>query len=132
MKKSEGTGGFSISNRQVRYSFWIICVAVFVFALLPPDYMPTRELSFNGIDKVQHVIVFGGLCVIGSKGYLDRSYSLMFGLLMMGGTIEAGQYATGWRHMEVYDFVADAGGILIGRGVFHLMCQRNQTSIDSA
>jgi len=116
----------------MRHFFWVICMAVFIYALLPPDYLPTRELSFNWIDKVQHFIVFGGLCVIGSKGYLDRSYSLMFGLLMMGGTIEVAQYATGWRHMEVYDFVADAGGILIGRGVFRLMCQRNQTSIDSA
>lgn len=107
-------------------------MAVFVYALLPPDYLSTRELTFNWIDKVQHFVVFGGLCVIGSKGYLDRSYSLMFGLLMMGGTIEVAQYATGWRHMEGYDFVANAGGILIGRGVFHLMCQRNQTSIDSA
>ena len=132
MKKSEGTGSFSISTRRVRHFFWVICMAVFVYALLPPDYLPTRELSFNWIDKVQHIIVFGGLCIIGSKGYLDRSYSLMFGLLMMGGTIEIAQYATGWRHMEFYDFVADAGGILIGRGVFRLMCQRNQTSIDSA
>ena len=107
-------------------------MAAFVFALLPLDYLPTSELSFSWVDKIQHIIVFGGLCIIGSKGYLDRSYSLMFGLLMMGGTIEVAQYATGWRHMDFYDFVADAGGILIGRGVFHLMCQRNQTSIDSA
>ena len=73
-------------------------MAAFVFALLPPDFLPTREVSFNFFDKVQHVIVFGGLCIIGSKGYLDRSYSLMFGLLMMGGTIEVGQYAI-WTSM---------------------------------
>jgi VanZ family protein len=123
---------FSISIRSIRYFFWAICVAVFVCALLPPNYLPTHELQFNWIDKIQHVVVFVGLCIIGLKGYPDQPYALIFGLLVMGGAIEVAQYATGWRHMEFYDFIADACGILIGRGACCLMCLRDRTSTNSA
>ena len=99
-------------------------MAVFVFALLPPGYLPTSELPFSWVDKVQHIIVFGGLCVIGSKGYLERPYSLMLGLLVFGGIIEIGQFATGWRHMDFGDFVADAVGIMIGWITFRLFHKR--------
>lgn len=124
MKKCEGTGRFSIGTRRMRHFFWVICMAVFIYALLPLDYLPTRELSLNWIDKIQHFIVFGGLCVIGSKGYLERPYSLMLGLLVFGGVIEIAQFATGWRHMDFGDFVADAVGIMIGRIAFHLLQKR--------
>ena len=67
---------------------------------------------------------FLGLCLIGSWAYLNRPYSIMLGLLMLGGSIELVQFATGWRHMDFGDFVANAVGIMIGRLAFHLSLKR--------
>ena len=72
-------------------------------------------------DKAQHAAAFAGLCLIGSWAYLNRPYSIMLGLLVLGGAIEVAQFATGWRHMSFGDFVANAVGIMIGRIAFHLL-----------
>ena len=65
-----------------------------------------------------------GLCMIGSWAYLKRPYSIMLGLLVLGGGIELAQFATGWRHMEFGDFVADAVGIMIGWITFRSLHKR--------
>jgi hypothetical protein len=44
---------------------------------------------------------------------------------VLGGAIETAQFATGWRHMEFGDFVANAVGIIVGRIAFHLLQKRH-------
>ena len=105
----------------LRWVFGLGCMVLIVLALLPPDYLPDVEPSFSWQDKVLHAAAFVGLCLIGSWAYLRRSYSLMLGLLVLGGGIEIAQFATGWRHMDFGDFVANAAGIMIGRLAFHLL-----------
>ena len=92
-----------------------------ILALLPPDHLPAVELHFSWGDKALHAAAFAGLCLIGLWAYLNRPYSIMLGLLVLGGSIEIAQFATGWRHMEFGDFVANAVGIMIGRIAFHLL-----------
>ena len=75
-------------------------------------------------DKAQHAAAFAGLCLIGSWAYLNRSYSLLLGLLLLGGAIEIAQFATGWRNMEFGDFVANSVGIMIGRITFYILHKR--------
>ena len=108
----------------LRWVFWLACVVLIILALLPPDYLPPVEPHFSWGDKALHAAAFAGLCLIGSWAYLRRSYSLMLGLLVLGGGIEIAQFATGWRHMSFGDFVANAVGIMIGRVAFHLMQKR--------
>jgi hypothetical protein len=88
---------------------------------LPPDYLPAGESHFSWWDKALHAAAFAGLCLIGSWAHLNRPYSMMLGLLVLGGAIEVAQFATGWRQMDFGDFVANAVGIMIGRIAFHLL-----------
>jgi glycosyltransferase involved in cell wall biosynthesis len=105
----------------LRWVFGLGCLVLIILALLPPDHLPAVELHFSWGDKALHAAAFAGLCLIGSWAYLNRPYSIMLGLLVLGGGIEIAQFATGWRHMEFGDFVANAVGIMIGRIAFHLL-----------
>ena len=105
----------------LRWVFGLGCMVLIILALLPPDHLPAVDLHFSWGDKVLHAAAFAGLCLIGSLAYLNRSYPLMLGLLVLGGGIEIAQFATGWRHMDFGDFVANAVGIMIGRIAFHLL-----------
>ena len=108
----------------IRWSFWVACLSVVTIALLPPDYFPGVESHFSWGDKVQHATVFACLFLIGSWAYLNHPYSIMWGLLGLGGGIELAQFTTGWRQMDFGDFVANAVGIMIGRITFRLMQKR--------
>ena len=105
----------------LRWVFGLGCMVLIILALLPPDYLPAVESHFSWWDKALHAAAFAGLCLIGSWAYLNRPYSIMLGLLVLGGSIELAQFATGWRHMDFWDFVANAVGIVIGRIAFHLL-----------
>lgn len=108
----------------LRWVFGLGCMVLIILALLPSDHLPAVELHFSWGDKALHAAAFAGLCLIGSWAYLRRSYSLMLGLLVLGGGIEIAQFATGWRHMSFGDFVANAVGIMIGRIAFLLLQKR--------
>ena len=108
----------------VRWLFWLGCTATTTFALLPPDYLPAHDPPFSLWDKSLHATAFVVLCLIGSWAYLNRSYSLILGLIMLGGAIQLARFATGWRHMDFGDFVANAVGIMIGRIAFHILRKR--------
>lgn len=118
--KSPSNNPESKFSSCLRWAFWLNCLAVVAFSLLPPNNLPSFDFQISWEDKLLHGAAFLALCMMGSWSYLERSYSLIIGLLALGGAIEISQYATGWRHMEVYDFVANAAGILVGRGIFRL------------
>ncbi len=100
-----------------------------MISLIPAEHLPVAAPLFTFGDKVLHAAAFAVLCLIGSWAYLNRSYSLLLGLIMLGGAIELAQFATGWRHMDFGDFVANAVGIMIGRFAFHLM-QKRRTELN--
>ena len=93
-------------------------------SLIPAERLPVVAPLFTFGDKILHAAAFSALCLIGSWAYLNRPYSIMLGLLVLGGCIEIAQFATGWRHMEFGDFVADAVGIMIGWITFRLLHKR--------
>ena len=108
----------------LRWVFGLGCMVLIILALLPPDHLPAVDLHFSWGDKALHAAAFTGLCLIGSWAYLNRMYSLILGLLVLGGGIEIGQYAIGWRHMDFGDCMANAVGIMIGRIAFYLLHKR--------
>lgn len=109
----------------LRWVFGLSCMMVTMVALIPVEALPATELPVSRGDKVLHALAFAILCLIGSFAYCKRSYSLALGLLIFGGAIEIAQYALGWRHMESLDFLADAVGISVGRGIYHMIRRRN-------
>ena len=111
-------------TRLPRWLFWLTCLAVTTVSLIPTEDLPAAAPLFTFGDKVLHASAFMGICLMGSWVYLNRPYSIMLGLLVLGGSIELAQFAIEWRHMDFWDFVANAVGIMIGRVTFHLIQKR--------
>ena len=94
-----------------RALFWLAVVAGVVLALWP---QPDSESWFPQSDKVKHALSFAVLVGLGVRGGYRRWWSLIAGLLLLGGAIEVAQSFTATRSAEWLDWFADAIGISIG------------------
>lgn len=97
---------------MVRYGFWALVLCVTVLSLMPTSYLPPQVFSLW--DKAQHALAFTALSWLGALAYPGRAWPLAAGLLALGGAIELAQAATGWRHGEWTDWLADAVGLALG------------------
>lgn len=95
-----------------RPGFWALLLCVAVLSLLPTDYLPPPIFSLW--DKAQHALAFTALAALGLQAYPRRRWQVLAGLLVFGGLIELAQAATGWRHGEWADWLADAVGLALG------------------
>ncbi|RYF55505.1 MAG: VanZ family protein [Comamonadaceae bacterium] len=79
-------------------------------ALMPPRVpMPS-----TGWDKVNHVLAFAVLALLGCRSYPRRAALVLSGLLAYGGAIELLQAFTGYRAAEWLDLAADGAGLSFG------------------
>ena len=92
--------------------FWAALTAVVVLSLLPPQHLP--EAAFRLWDKAQHAAGFALLTVLGLWAHPRRVRIVLAGLLLLGAGIEIAQGATGWRHAEAWDLLANAVGVWAG------------------
>lgn len=95
-----------------RHAFWALMLCVTVLSLMPTAYLPPQVFSLW--DKAQHALAFTALALLGLRAYPRRLWHLALGLLVLGGGIELAQAATGWRHGEWGDWLADAVGLALG------------------
>lgn len=96
-----------------RLSFWGWAVALTVASLTPVEHLP--PLVFDLWDKAQHALGFAALALLGGVAYPRcREAALVAGLLVHGAAIEWLQAATGWRHGDLADWVADGVGVAVG------------------
>jgi hypothetical protein len=85
-------------------------IAVFWLALQPaPDLV--QIVSWQ--DKVEHAILFAVLMVLGNLAWPGRMLPVVLGLLAYGAAMEVAQSFTGYRFGDLWDWVADAAGLLI-------------------
>jgi len=105
-----------------RIAFWLLLAAVAVLSISPARYLPPQ--AFSLWDKAQHALAFLGLGLLGLLAYPARPLRLALALLAFGGAIELVQAATGWRHGEWADLLADAVGLGAGLvlGLFTRRC----------
>lgn len=98
----------------LRAAFWLLLAAVAVLSLLPGPQLPA--IAFSIWDKAQHALAFAALAMLGlwAYGAAGGQARLMLGLLAFGIGIELAQAATGWRHGEWPDVLADAAGLALG------------------
>ena len=108
-----------IASRFALAAFWAACATVGVLSLTPVERLPPQ--IFDIWDKAQHAAGFAGLALLGRLAYPRLMSGLLTGLLLYGALIEVAQAATGWRHGDVNDWLADAVGILIGVTLFRLL-----------
>lgn len=95
-----------------KIAFWLCLTLVLLLSLLPTDMLPPQ--AFNLWDKAQHALGFALLSALGFSAYPDlRRVWLGYGLLGAGGFIELAQAATGWRHGDWLDLIANGVGIAV-------------------
>ena len=104
--------------RHTPLNLMAICTAaaVLLACMLYVSVVPlvTLPAVFSmGWDKGQHIVGFAVLAVAGFVFAPGRRVQVAIGLLAWGAIIELAQAATGWRHGEWADWLADALGIAL-------------------
>ncbi|MCK6414335.1 MAG: VanZ family protein [Giesbergeria sp.] len=99
-------------THRARLGFWALAACVVVLSLLPGHALP--QVAFSLWDKAQHALAFTALATVGLHAYPRYAPRVLVGLLVLGGGIELAQAATGWRHGEWADGLADAVGLALG------------------
>ena len=106
MRLSEWRGG-----RALRVIFWGAVCFAFVMAIVPhPPQLPGEPN-----DKVQHVVAFATLAVLGSFAYFAAPITrLLVGLSAFGALIEVVQAIPALhRDSDVIDWIADTAAVLV-------------------
>jgi len=96
---------------SIRVSFGVLVAAVFVACMIP---VPEALTVFSWQDKLEHVLSFLCLAVLGMIGWPRRVGQLTTGLVLYGGLIEVAQSFTSWRSGDVLDWLADSVGVMLG------------------
>src|SRR4051812_5596576 len=93
----------SVSVR--RFSFWAAAVFAFVMAVLPQP----PQLPGNPSDKIEHMVAFATLGLLGAWAYAGSSLlRLVAGLSLFGAMIELVQAIPALhRDCDIKDWVAD-------------------------
>lgn len=97
-------------------AFWALVVLTAALSWTPVQHLPQQV--FDLWDKAQHALGFAALAYSGLSAYPRRPLRLALGLLAYGVLIEWVQSATGWRHGDVADWLADALGVAVGAAVW--------------
>jgi len=94
-----------------RLTFTVALLAIGVLSLLPA----TEALPSTGWDKSNHLIGYALLAALARLGWpRTPAWQQFIGLLSWGALIEGLQGATGYRHAEWGDVLANALGAMLG------------------
>lgn len=106
----------------LRAGFWIGLVLLTAASLVPVAVLPSQVLDIW--DKAQHALGFAGMATLGFAAYPRHVRHIAVGLLLWGGAIELMQAASGWRHGDGIDWLADAIGIAVAAMAWRAWHQR--------
>ena len=98
-------------SRPLRILFWAAAIFAFVMAVLPhPPQIPGEPN-----DKVQHIIAFATLALLGSWAYTaTRPLKLLAWLSLFGAAIEIIQMIPAlYRDADVVDWIADTVAVAV-------------------
>lgn len=105
-----------MSALLARLVFWGLAGAVTVLSLAPVEHLPPQALDWW--DKAQHALGFALLAVAAWWAYPAQAWrTRAAALALYGAAIELAQTASGGRHGDVADWVADAVGVALGWAV---------------
>ncbi len=123
----------SIARRAARIGFWVGAACVTVFSLIPAVELP----AFGWSDKVQHLVAYAVLAVLGGIGWAASAVArrrMALGLVALGVVIEIAQGFVPGRLPELLDGIANVAGVAAGvsvtaaaRRFFHAAAQRQRT-----
>ncbi|MFH2140210.1 MAG: VanZ family protein [Pseudomonadota bacterium] len=97
---------------------WLWIVLVCYLSLMPH---PPEPVSFEGVDKLEHLLAYAGLMLWFCQVYVTRAsrIGVLVGLVALGVGIEILQGMGGYRYFEYADMLANTGGVLMGWGLAH-------------
>lgn len=100
----------------------LILIVVLGAALMPAVWMFDSKVAalkwFENVDKWLHGITFLVLAAWFTGMYQRHSYwRIALGLLAFGLVIEVCQRMVSYRTADIYDVIADAGGIIVGLSI---------------
>jgi VanZ family protein len=130
----------NVFQKLYRYLFWIGYFAVFIFAFIPIagslSKVKLGPESFHiRLDQLLHFVVYFLICMYYLAGQ-QRGFSLfsenpltkfILLLLLLAIVTELAQLWVPERAFNVFDMVANVGGVIIGLGVIK-MPQRHKGS----
>ena len=95
---------------------WLWIAAVFYISLMPH---PPEPVSFNGVDKLEHLLAYAGLMLWFCQVYPEyrMRMRLFVALSAMGVGIEFLQGMGGYRYFEYVDMLANTLGVVVGWGL---------------
>ena len=94
---------------------WRILLALAMLGILVLSVLPpSPHLPSTGWDKSNHMLGFGTLGLLGTRGWPGRTWAVMAALLVYGGLIEVLQSLTPDRSAEWADLLADGIGLGVG------------------
>ena len=100
-------------NRAFPILFWLAIAFAFVMAVLPHP----PEMPMSPTDKVQHIVAFAVLTVLGFAAY-RAPLNLFCGLAAFGALIEAVQAIPALhRSSDLVDWMADVAAVAITLGI---------------
>ena len=97
---------------------WLWIVLVCYLSLMPH---PPEPVSFEGVDKLEHLLAYAGLMLWFCQVYVTRTarISVLVGLGSLGVCIEILQGMGSYRYFEFTDMLANTVGVSIGWGLAH-------------
>jgi VanZ family protein len=99
------------ASRGARTLFWAAAAFAFVMAVVPHP----PEVPGEPNDKVQHVVAFATLALLGSFAYPKTALTrLLIGLSVFGALIEVVQAIPALhRDSDVFDWLADTVAVVV-------------------
>ena len=127
--------------RNIKYHLPVILYAGLIFYLSSISNLPKELPSFEGSDKIIHIIEFG---LFGALIWLSVSHwnlkfkapaliiiTILLGLLYALSD-ELHQYTVPGRQFDIYDLLADTIGLAVGSITFYIFRKRKGMSKQDA
>jgi len=103
-------GKISLSYWRTGFAIGLISVAT--LSLLPGNVVSMP--AFPHSDKLTHFIAYAALGLTGGLSFRTRKLILIIALISYGALIEYLQSFLPMREMDIWDFVANTGGVFCG------------------
>jgi VanZ family protein len=115
--------------RNLVLFFWLFIIIVSYLMLIE---LPPKDGGIPHIDKIQHMLVFMWLTMIGQLAYKPYRYWLAAALVLYAASTELLQgMLTITRLASVNDWLADICGIAIAMAMFNLLKKRRMACLNN-
>jgi VanZ family protein len=115
-------------RRLSRIAFYAAGALVAALSLMPSAALPPTSIG----DKVEHVIAYAALGLLGAAGWKRRIIGVILGLAAFGLAIEILQTFSPGRSPDPLDVVADIAGAGLGCGLAILLRRMTSLLIDKS